>query len=229
MNKYIKSLLLSLLIHSLLVAAVLYAYEKRDKLLSNDKEPKKIVLHLASLQTESKKADIVKKNPSQPHKKRVLKKKRPHLKKIPKIKKIEKRRKIKKQESVKPVEKKQQTQKRVVHATVKKSKTGALKKRVVTKESQKQKYIDLHLHEIVTLLQNNLYYPRRARERGIEGEVVVSFTLQKSGEVTGLVVLSSTKDILSRAAIKTLKDLSGKFPKPAEKIKLKLPIKYILN
>ena len=97
------------------------------------------------------------------------------------------------------------------------------------KESPQKEYVDNHLQNIQELLQDNLYYPRRARKRGIVGTVVVHFEIARNGEVTQVEALSSPSEILSRAAVKTIEDLSGKFPKPNEKLFLKIPIVYKLS
>ena len=95
--------------------------------------------------------------------------------------------------------------------------------------AHKHTYVQLHIHEITTLIKENLYYPRRARRRGIEGEVNVRFTLQKDASVTNIEILSSQSEILSRSAKKTLENLSKKLPKPDEVLTLTVPIKYSLE
>lgn len=92
-----------------------------------------------------------------------------------------------------------------------------------------EEYVEENLAKIIELLQENLYYPRRARKRGIEGEVVVSFKLSVNAQVSDVKVLSSQSDILSRGAIKTIEDLSFKFPKPKEDLDLSVPIYYKLQ
>ena len=77
-------------------------------------------------------------------------------------------------------------------------------------------------------MQDNLYYPRRARKKGITGEVMVKFTLGVDAIVSNVEVLKSEKEILSRAAIKTIQDLSGEFPKPDEALSISVPISYKL-
>ncbi len=90
-------------------------------------------------------------------------------------------------------------------------------------------YLEEHLQRIVKLLQENLYYPRSARQRGVVGEVVVKFVIKENGEVERVDVLSSSSEILSNAAIKTIENLSGSFPKPKENLNLQLPINYSLK
>jgi protein TonB len=89
--------------------------------------------------------------------------------------------------------------------------------------------MEKNLEKIVALLKENLYYPRRARKRGVEGEVLVSFRLLKNAEVCDIKVLNSPSDILSRGAIRTLEELSSKFPKPEQELNLKVPIYYKLH
>ena len=68
-----------------------------------------------------------------------------------------------------------------------------------------------------------------ARKRGITGMVSVKFTLCKDGKVNDIEITDSSSDILSRAALKTIEELSGKFPKPGVNITLTLPIEYNLR
>ena len=92
-----------------------------------------------------------------------------------------------------------------------------------------KKYLKENLAEIIELLQENLYYPRRARKRGIEGEVILRFKLSTTAEVSDIEVISSKSDILNRGAIRTIEELSYKFPKPSEELDLKVPIFYKLQ
>ncbi|MBU1659748.1 TonB family protein [bacterium] len=102
-------------------------------------------------------------------------------------------------------------------------------KPVAQKVSPEIKYIDEHITEITKLLEDNLYYPRAARKRGIVGNVIVKFKLSQDGSASFIKVVASKDEILSRAAIKTIEDLSGKFPKPNEDIVIKVPIDYDLK
>ncbi|MBU0721096.1 TonB family protein [bacterium] len=98
------------------------------------------------------------------------------------------------------------------------------------KEQRVQRdYLNEHLQKIVELLQKNLYYPRSARKRGIVGEVVIKFRLTTDARVRDVEVISSNSNILSRAAVKTIEDLSEVFPRPKEELSIALPIVYSLN
>lgn len=98
-----------------------------------------------------------------------------------------------------------------------------------TKENKANKYIKNNLLVIKNLIEQNLYYPKSARRRGIQGDVIVKFQLSKDGKVSFISIISSKHKILSRSAIKTIKDISGKFPNSKEELIITLPIKYTLN
>lgn len=90
-------------------------------------------------------------------------------------------------------------------------------------------YIEINMQKISQLLKENLYYPMSARKRNITGSVKVSFTLGIDAKVYNIKIVESESDILSRAAIKTIEDLSTKFPKPTKELILSVPINYNLN
>ncbi|WP_304546525.1 energy transducer TonB [Sulfurimonas microaerophilic] len=101
-----------------------------------------------------------------------------------------------------------------------------VEKKVTNKEDD---YISLHLEEIVSLLKENLYYPRRARKQGLEGIVKIKFTLSTNGDISNIEVLNSDYEILSRAARETIENLDKKLPKPDEELTLTIPIDYDLK
>ena len=96
-------------------------------------------------------------------------------------------------------------------------------------QTPKEKYLEEHLKVIAQLLRKYLYYPKRARKRRIEGKVHVEFTLLKNGTIEGINVIKGSKDILNRAAVTTIKKLSGKVPKPTESITIEIPIVFRLK
>ncbi len=97
------------------------------------------------------------------------------------------------------------------------------------KKSIQQEYLDTNLQQITQLLKENLYYPHSARKRGIMGEVIVKFKLSTEAKVYSIEIIKSNKEILSRAAIQTIENLSHKFPKPHEEMILEVPILYRLQ
>ena len=92
-----------------------------------------------------------------------------------------------------------------------------------------QEYMNENIKKISKLLSENLYYPRSARKRNIQGKVMVKFKLSRSAKAYDIEVTSSQSEILSRAAIRTIENLSEKFPSPQEELLLHVPISYRLN
>jgi len=239
MNKHSKSLSFSIIIHTLLLASIFYIYHEFASAVGEKKE-KRICIKLGCI-TESTKAVVIPKKPYkkkvEAHKKPLVKKHhkpKPHIKKIPKktvplhkAKPIEKKPVVKEIVEEKVVQQKECAQPITACKEVAHKETAAEPNR--QKESVQSHYVNMYLATIAQLLQENLYYPRRARKRGIEGEVVVKFTLQKDAQVTDIKVISSQNDILSRGARRTLENLSGKFPKPDEALTLTVPISYSLH
>jgi len=95
--------------------------------------------------------------------------------------------------------------------------------------SPEDAYIEAHLAEIMALLRENLYYPRMARKRHIEGKVTVRFELLENGSIENITVLDAERDILARSAVTTIERLEGKFPLPSQRLILNVPIMYNLH
>jgi len=240
MKNHSKSLFISILIHLLLLGIFLFVYTISSKVLQTSQE-KKVCIQLNSLQEEQQqktkkvlsKQSVIK-NVKQT-KKQVEKKVQVHKKKTKKtsVKKILKKElcqhKQVEKKSLKKAYKKKEP-KTSTQPLTKQAKSNAAKKPIVQKqETSENIYIKNNLDKIATLIHDNLYYPRRARKRGIEGVVVVRFHLDTDGSVKSANTISSQQDILSRAALKTINELSGQFPKPAEALILTVPIHYQLD
>ncbi len=90
-------------------------------------------------------------------------------------------------------------------------------------------YLDTHLARISELLREHLYYPRMARKRRIQGEVVASFVVETDGTVHNLSIKKHSRPILDRAAIETVESLSGKLPHPKNRLELEVPIRFVLR
>ncbi len=244
MINHSKSLFFSLFIHSLFFGGLFLLY--RDSLPKKIAfKEKRICINLQSIKKES--TNAVHKKVCQPVKKE---KKRVHKKKIHKKvykkapKRVNKKHGIKKKKIVHVAEIKKNPEVKSVTQEIQKKEESSISQTQplplsVSKESSatqecksadKEKvYIQNNLNKIVLLIKENLYYPRRARKRGIQGTIVVKFFLHKDGSVSHTQVLSSKSDILSRAAMKTINNLSGKFPKPSEELTLSVPINYELE
>ncbi|MBL1244062.1 MAG: TonB family protein [Sulfurimonas sp.] len=107
--------------------------------------------------------------------------------------------------------------------------TTKVVKVIKEKVAPEKEYIDENIAKIIALLKENLYYPRRARKRAIQGEVLVRFTLSNKAEISNIEVLSSTSEVLSRGAIQTISNVNNILPKPKQEITFNIPISYILH
>jgi protein TonB len=92
-----------------------------------------------------------------------------------------------------------------------------------------ESYMNEHLAIIAQLLQRHLYYPRMARKRHIEGEVVASFRVEPDGSVHDVTIQQHAREILDRAAIRTITSLSGRLPHPRHALTLNVPIRFVLK
>ena len=90
-------------------------------------------------------------------------------------------------------------------------------------------YLNEHLAIIAQLLRENLYYPKLARKRHLEGEVLAAFTLQTDGTIRDVTVKKHACDVLDRAAVRTIESLSGRLPHPQSTLTLEVPIRFVLK
>jgi len=231
MNRYINSFSISILLHILLACILIFSYTTIQ--IKPNKKEKTIKIRLSSIVNKKQNIPSVPKiETTKPMKKpikkikskikhkvkkqKIVKKKIIKIKKTPIKKKIDK---VKKLESLKP---------KVITLPTKPKITKKVVE-VVKKVNLEKEYIDENMAKIIELLKENLYYPRSARKRGITGKVIVKFRLNKDSSIDGIKIVSSHSDILSRSAIKTIKNLSFIFPKPKRELLLQLPINYNLK
>jgi len=255
MIRHSKSLLVSLLFHLSILALLLGIYALFNSSRSLPKEKTVCInLNCVAINPPKELQKPIKKEISKPKKtsqKKPLKKEKivqkkkiePKLKKVPlqkkkvseapkRVKEIDKNTKVETKKPNKPqIEEKIENVKKVEVEKSVKIETPKPPKKIIPKKvkSAKEEYVEKNLQKIVQLLQENLYYPRRARKRGVQGDVVVAFKLLRDATVINIKVLSSQSDILSRAAIKTVEHLSMEFPKPKEDLLLTIPISYRLQ
>ena len=245
MIRHSSSFLFSIIIHIALLFSLLFIYNVYIKKKEVQCE-KKVCVKLCNL--ERKKESVIPTPKS---------KAKPKLKEKPKVKKIQKKKmesKTVKKEKTREIDIKKQKIKTIVPipALVEVDKTDNIKEKEPEKKPLVQKieqakiikevtkvppsaeelsreYLNDNIAEIIKLLQDNLYYPRIARKKSITGKVMVKFTISLNAEVSNINILNYEHKILSRAAIKTIENLSGKFPKPKEELSLQVPINYILD
>jgi len=246
MLNHSKSLFLSLAIHTLILLSLVGVYKYVFPSSKPAQQEKKICVNLTCIKQKAvvyqehkiqkqkvkKTKPLHKKIVKKPviHKKAPVQKPKRVKKKVPLKKEIKKEEQKVVEKSVEPMEPVQS-----VDADPVKEQLQVEKKVEVSKEnvqnivSEQEKYLQDNLAIIAQLIKENLYYPRMARKRGIQGSVTVRFMLLKDATVTQITTISSSSGILTRAAIKTIAELSGKFPKPKTDLMLTVPIIYSLH
>lgn len=235
MIRHSSSFMISLALHILVMIALFFTYKSIPKTPSKKAEekmqiclcsvsikpPKKIIEKEHIKKLEQKKALPKKTKPKPKPKKKIIPKKEPLPKPEPKIIEPQKKEIIEddaieeiiEEESIvveEPVEEIQETSNQ-------------------RQARMEEEYISEHLQKIAQLLRDNLYYPRSARKRNIQGRVTVKFKLSTSAEAFDIQIVSSKSEVLSRAAIRTIQNLSTKFPLPPEMLILQVPITYSLS
>lgn len=87
--------------------------------------------------------------------------------------------------------------------------------------------------EMLTFIYTNIRYPPDARENGIEGTVVVSFIVNKSGQIMEPEVTHSLSDDCDEEALRVILSMPnwvpGKMDGKPVSCRFKLPIKYKLK
>ncbi|MCK5830225.1 MAG: energy transducer TonB [Methylococcales bacterium] len=97
----------------------------------------------------------------------------------------------------------------------------------LVEETMPESYIKM----VKRKLSMNLEYPKTERNKNIEGEVIVRFTINSEGKANNLIIVeSSGNKVLDEEALKTIKK-SSRFPKPParffiEDIVVEIPLKF---
>lgn len=253
MIRYSNSFFISLIFHSLLLLSVWFFYNNDTK--AKEETPPKIPIKLSIIEAASQTAAehqaeeevcIVQPQEIKPKRVEEIKERAKDEKRVEKIvekiveKKIEKR-----EEEKVELKREEQTsnevkvQKSEMIAEPQKSVAQEIRKEVASEQktapkpieekSYEKEYYELNVQRIVQLLQEHLYYPRSARQKEIIGVVKVKCILDIDAKVHDITVVESSDEILSRAAIKTIENLSTKFPKPKSQTTLTIPITYSLT
>jgi len=93
-----------------------------------------------------------------------------------------------------------------------------------------KEFLDAHLEEIRALLLQNFKYPKMAQKLKIQGEVRVSFTLEKDGSVEKVKVIEGSGfDILDNDAVALINKTASSFPKPTKSVRISVPMSYVLR
>ncbi len=183
-------------------------------------KPKKIIKKQKTIEKKSTiKKEIVKK-PKQPVETK---------KTVPVEKKIEKK--------VKPAEKPAQTQKEINKPSIKnlvipKNLSKSSTKKVEKKGKEKDKAVIDYLKYIKIEFEKNKFYPDRAKKLGIEGIVILKFTILPDGTIdkNSIQVVEADHPFLAKGAVRIFEKIKKlkKPPPNGEKMTVEIPIQYIL-
>lgn len=239
MKRHSNSFFLSLFVHLLILLSLFFIYKQFATEKPTKKEqmtcikldclspevaplspPKEVIKPQKKIETKK----VVKKKVEKKKTVVVIKKKKVLKKRVEE--KTEPTPIVQKEQVVEKPTVKQKSPSKSTQKPLSKSKKSLTKVKTLSAQEQ---YLKENLSEIVTLLKENLHYPRRARKRGKEGVVKIKFRLSKNAEISNIQIIESKSEILSRGAIKTLENLSFKLPPPKEELILNVPISYKLR
>lgn len=89
---------------------------------------------------------------------------------------------------------------------------------------------DEFLSKIRDAISTHNQYPRIARVRKIEGEVIVEFILAQNGIIEELKIIESrAEEVLQKSALKAVQKASRFFPPPPQRVRIRVPIVYHLK
>lgn len=236
MIRYGRSFFISLAVHSVVFTSIFFAWKSYGEY--EKKEEEKVCIKLCNIETISKPSES--KEPKKIENIIQEKQRIPQIEKNTPIKKVEKpkQNRIEKpiqKEEILPISNSQEEKPQEIpiksNNDVKESVVEEIQKEEphIKNEDPQDEYKKVNTQKIARLIEENLSYPISARKKGITGLVVVKFCLSIEAKVSNVVVVESSSEILSRAAVKTIEDLSEKFPKPQSEITLSIPINYTLN
>ncbi len=86
------------------------------------------------------------------------------------------------------------------------------------------------LAEIIAVIDAHKRYPRRARQTGAEGDVVLSVTIDGTGTVTGVALKTpNASPLLNRAALKAAEPLIGRKLPLTAPLTVEVPVRFTIS
>ena len=86
---------------------------------------------------------------------------------------------------------------------------------------------------LVQWLSSNIKYPAKAEENGIQGRVIVSFTVERDGSITDVKVVKSVDPLLDEEAVRVTKSMprwiAGKQQGKTIRVKYAMPLTFNLS
>ena len=177
MNRYLLSFSIVLSLYLSIISGYIFYSKNIYKKNTIEKKQTRVKFKIITQTKVQHRTDIKKFKKKEKIQKKTLKKK----KILKKRKIIKKKKNILKKTSIKKekIQKRKHINKKVINN----------KENIKLKEIRKQKYFQL----IRNMINQNKNYPRKARKRGIQGVVIVKFTVSKNGKLLTIDMIDGKK------------------------------------
>ena len=231
MRRYFSSFFIAISFYSFFTICLFYIMANDKIFIKKAEETKLISLNHIELKPEIKEE---KKEP-EPQTKEIIKEEK--IVETPKPiipKKVEKK-EIEKKIVEKTVVEKTVVEKKELESTTKIEEKAKVTENQIPQQllpqkppvDEKKEYLDKHLEQIRTLINQNVKYPLKAKKLSIEGIVTVKFKINEDGTVENITIIDGHK-FLQSATIEAIEDASKSFPKTNQSIEIQIPIEYKL-
>lgn len=226
MRRYFSSFFIAISFYSFFAICLFYIMTNDKVFIKKEEEPKLISLNHIELKPEIKEE---KKEP-EPQTKEIIKEEKIVETPKPIIPK-----KVEKKEIEKKIVEKTVVEKKELESTTKIEEKAKVTENQIPQQllpqkppvDEKKEYLDKHLEQIRTLINQNVKYPLKAKKLSIEGIVTVKFKINEDGTVENITIIDGHK-FLQSATIEAIEDASKSFPKTNQSIEIQIPIEYKL-
>ena len=226
MRRYFSSFFIAISFYSFFAICLFYIMANDKVFIKKEEEPKLISLNHIELKPEIKEE---KKEP-EPQTKEIIKEEKIVETPKPIIPK-----KVEKKEIEKKIVEKTVVEKKELESTTKIEEKAKVTENQIPQQllpqkppvDEKKEYLDKHLEQIRTLINQNVKYPLKAKKLSIEGIVTVKFKINEDGTVENITIIDGHK-FLQSATIEAIENASKSFPKTNQSIEIQIPIEYKL-
>lgn len=226
MRRYFSSFFIAISFYSFFAICLFYIMTNDKVFIKKEEETKLISLNHIELKPEIKEE---KKEP-EPQTKEIIKEEKIVETPKPIIPK-----KVEKKEIEKKIVEKTVVEKKEFESTSKIEEKAKVTENQIPQQllpqkppvDEKKEYLDKHLEQIRSLINQNVKYPLKAKKLSIEGIVTVKFKINEDGTVENITIIDGHK-FLQSATIEAIEDASKSFPKTNQSIEIQIPIEYKL-
>lgn len=86
---------------------------------------------------------------------------------------------------------------------------------------------------LIDFMRKNINYPKQAKERGLEGTVLVQFVVSKTGEITNVSVKNKVDEALDKEAVRLIQSMPKFIPGSKDgqpvNVRYRIPVTFILT